>query len=219
MMKKRRAWLWGILLCPGLLFGGENAKRLESGVAILDEWSKDQHLYVVGNLGVGESQLAGLEKWVDDNGPNWTILLMESSRGESYTDATGKSHRGIDAVEFALGQGLPARTAFGQLTDARTKEANGAFFILFLKDRKFSYSGMAHYERRGLGARNWAGNLDRAALKAMRNGGRIVEAAKGTVTLVDGQIESHFRNLDAAKEKEKQRELLQKKKACHFLSI
>jgi len=212
-MKKRGAWLRWILLCPGLLFGGENAKRLERGVSILDHWNKDQHLYVVGDLRIRESRLSGLEKWLDANGPNWTILLMESSRGETYTDAEGKSHRGLDAVEFAMGQGLPARTEFGELMDARTKEANGAYFILFLKDRKFSYFGMPHYEARGLGSRNWAGNLDRAALKAMRNGGRIVDAAKGTVSLVDGRIENYFAGLKAVEEKKKRGEMRMRMKA------
>jgi len=119
-----------------------------------------QHLYLKGNIGVSQGQLVGLEKWISANTPNWTFLLVESSNGETY--------HGMDAVEHLMGKGLPARTAFGNLKHEKTVEANGAFFILFLKDRKFSFYGSAAYERRGLRSKNWPGNLDREAKRSMR---------------------------------------------------
>ena len=118
-----------------------------------------QHLYLEGNIGVSQGQLVGLEKGISANAPNWTVLLVESSNGETY--------HGMDAVEQAMGKGLPARTAFGNLKYEKTGEANGAFFILFLKDCKFSFYGSAAYERRGLSSKNWAGNLDREAKRSM----------------------------------------------------
>ena len=120
-----------------------------------------QHLYLKGNIGVSQGELVGLERWISANAPNWTILVVESSNGETY--------HGMDAVEHAMGKGLPARTAFGNLKHEKTGEANGAFFILFLKDCKFSFYGSAAYERRGLSSKNWAGNLDREAKRSMRH--------------------------------------------------
>ena len=62
--------------------------------------------------------------WLDANAPNWTIVLVESVVGERYSDAEGQSYTGLDAVDNALGRGLPNRTGFGQLVDSRTGEAN-----------------------------------------------------------------------------------------------
>ena len=135
--------LSGFLVC---LFATEakaspSAVELPSGVAILENWQVDQHVYTVGELGLGTEQLAGLEKWLDTNASNWTVLLMESSEGEKYPDVFGVHHHGINAVEHAMGKGLPARTGFGGLKDSTSGLANGAFFILFMKDRNFSYFG------------------------------------------------------------------------------
>ncbi|MDA7672340.1 hypothetical protein OAK89_03320 [Akkermansiaceae bacterium] len=105
----------------------------------------------------------------------------------------------MDAVEHAMGKGLPAGTTFGELKHPRTGESNGAFFILFLKDRKFSYYGSAAYERRGLSSKNWSGNLDRESKQAMRNGGRIVDAAKRTIKLIDDSLASRLRSEEQRK--------------------
>lgn len=66
------------------------------------------------------------------------------------------------------GKGAPGTNGVGNLKHEKTVEANGAFFILFLKDRKFSFYGSAAYERRGLRSKNWPGNLDREAKRSMR---------------------------------------------------
>ena len=92
----------------------------------------DQHVYVKGSLGVSSSRLNALEKWMDQNAPNWTVVLMVNARQESFSEAGGRTHHGMDAVEFALGQTLPNKTAFGELKHAQTGEANGAYFLVFL---------------------------------------------------------------------------------------
>ncbi len=159
-----------------------------TGTEVVAHWQPHQHLYVKGDLGVNQSQLDALENWLDQNAPHWTVVLLESAQGEQFTDAEGRSFQGMDAVEHALGKGLPNRTAFGQWTDPRTGERDGAFFVLFLKDRKFSYFASDAMDRRGLGEDRWQGRLDQPAIAAMRSGGRVVDAVKDTVTSISRQL-------------------------------
>ncbi len=175
--------LW---LSPG--FVAAQPLEVERGVDILQHWQPGQHLYVKGNLGVGPTQLDELEAWLRANATNWTVMLLEHARDERFTDAAGESFTGMDAVEHALGKGLPNQTAFGSLTDPRTGERNGAFFVLFLQERKFSYFGSDAQDRRGLGEDSWIGQLDQPAIAAMRGGGRVLDAVKDTITSVDRQL-------------------------------
>lgn len=164
------------------------AERITRAVDLPRLWRPDQHLYVKGNLGVSPDRLDELEAWLDQNAKHWTVVLIESASDEQYTDASGQRFTGLDAVEHALGKGLPNQTAFGQWTDPRTGERDGAFFILFLRERKFSYYASDAQTRRGLGSDRWAGQLDAPAIAAMRSGGRIVDAAKDTITHVDRSL-------------------------------
>ncbi|MDA7514384.1 hypothetical protein N8513_00120 [bacterium] len=41
---------------------GSAPVQLKSRVDILEKWTPDQHLYLKGNLGVSQNQLAALEK-------------------------------------------------------------------------------------------------------------------------------------------------------------
>lgn len=102
----------------------------------------------------------------------------------------------MDAVEFALGQSLPNKTAFGGLKHPETGEANGAYFLLFLQERKLSYFGSEVYDQRNLGEKRWKGNLDGPAIRAMRSGGRFLDAAKDTIINIDHQL---IRKLSVAK--------------------
>ena len=113
----------------------------------------------------------------------------------------------MEAVEVAANNLVRNQTAFGELIDPRSKQKNGAVFILFLSERYFSYSGGEVHEVRGLSAKNWAGNLDRPAFRAMSGGGRIVDAVQGTVKEVDRRLDRQFaiemerqqREIEAAK--------------------
>jgi len=162
--------------------------RVRAGTDVVGQWQPHQHLYVKGDLGVGAAQLDELESWLDQQAGNWTVVLLETGQDEEFTDAEGSRYSGLDAVEHALGKGLPNRTAFGQLTDPRTGELNGAFFVLFLKDRKFSYFASDAMDRRGLGEDRWQGNLDRPAIAAMRGGARVVDAVKDTITHIEQRL-------------------------------
>ncbi len=164
------------------------AQRVEAATDVVGLWRPDQHLYVKGNLGVGSAQLDSLEGWLRAEARNWTVVLLEHADDERFRDVDGKTLARMDAVEQALGTGLPNRTGFGQLTDARTQERNGALFVLFLRERKFSYFGSDAQDRRGLGEERWAGQLDQPAVAAMRGGGRIVDAVRDTITGIDRQL-------------------------------
>lgn len=172
------------------------------GTAIVDQWRPGQHLYVKGDLGLGRPQLSQLERWLAEHASNWTVALIESAADERFTDAAGESFAGLDAVEHALGKGLPNRTAFGELIDPRTRERNGAFLLIFLKERKFSYFASEAHDRRGLGEDRWLGQLDQPAIGAMRDGGRIVDAVKDTITQIETRLTLTLQGEEANRERQ-----------------
>ncbi len=147
------------------------AVRVASATAVVRQWRPGLHLFVKGNVGAGDAALNTLASWLAEQGTNWVVVLAENAEGETYTDAEGRTYRGVEAVNHALGKGLMNQTAFGQQVDARTGERNAAFFTLFLKERRLSYYGSDAQDKRGLGEDHWFGNLDRAAVSAMRKRG------------------------------------------------
>ena len=168
-----------LLFWPCFLQAGEAVSFL-SVRDIVSGWTQDQHLWTSGNVHVTAANLGELEAWLDENGKNWTVVLIESSRNQQYQ---GRS--GMDAVEYALGKGLSNETTFSTLIDSRTGETNGAVFVLFLEERKFSYFASDAQDKRGLGESQWIGRLDGPAIQAMRTGGRVVDAIKNTVTSIE----------------------------------
>lgn len=183
--------------------GSDSHKPLTLGIDLPKEWSAEQRLYTRGDVGLNDQQLRDLEKWLDANGPNWIVLICENARSEHFR-FEGKSYSRLDAVEAAVNKAT-REGEFGKLVDERSNETNGAVFIIFLQERKFSYAGGDVHERRGLGSDDWAGNLDRPAFNAMRNGGRVVDAVKGTVNEVNNRLTRQF-NLDQKRRLEAIRE-------------
>ena len=169
---------------------------------VISNWTKDQHLYVKGDVGISKPQLAKLESWLDENAPHWTIVLIEEAQDESYRSSDNRKLSGMDAVEYALGHGLANRTDFGSLVNEKTGETDGAVFVLFLAERKFSYYGSDIHDRRGLGESHWVGDLDREAKRAMRGGGRIIDAVKNTVSSIDDRLNKKIQTEVAAVERE-----------------
>ena len=180
-----------------------------SASEVVSNWSKDQHLYVKGDLGIGSQQLDGLERWLDQNAPHWTVVLMRDARGESYQSLDRRSFLGMDAVEYALGRGLALRTGFSDLIDSRTGETDGAVFVLFLEERKFSYYASVAQDVRSLGESHWVGELDRPAFRAMRGGGRIIDAVRDTITNINNRL---TRKIEAERE-QAERELRARQRA------
>ena len=151
-------------------------------------WQPEQHLYVSGNIGVPQNTLDGLEKWLDANGKNWTVILMQNARDQSWKDTRGLTSHGMNAVENAVGRGLSNNQRFASLVDASDGKRNGAIFVLFLEERKFSYFGEEAYDTRYLGEGAWIGNLDSPAIRAMRGGSGVVNAAKDTIKSIDSKL-------------------------------
>lgn len=166
----------------------DSARRFEQIEEVVAGFDSAQHLYVQGEIGIGPQQLAELETWLKGRAPHWTIVLMQRGTGQVYAAPDGRTFAGMDAVEYALGHGLANRTEFGRLEHPKTGETDGAAFVLFLEDRKFSYYASDAQDRRGIGESRWIGDLDREARSAMQNGGRIIDAVKNTVTSIDGRL-------------------------------
>jgi len=194
-----------ILSTAGLRAQAPPAAGPESGQAgpalvaraaeVASVWRPDQRLYVKGNLGVGASPLAEFEQWLDTHAAHWVVVLVEQADDERYTDAEGRSYQGVEAVSQALGKGLMNQTAFGQQSHPRTGERDAAFFVLHLKERRLSYYGSEAQDRRGLGEEQWIGNLDGPAIAAMRSGGRVLDAARDTITHISRQLGARYQDL------------------------
>jgi hypothetical protein len=177
------------------------AAVIASATEVARQWQPHQRLYVKGNLGLSASQLDALEQWLDTNATNWVVVLLESAANETYTDAEGARHNGIEAVNHALGKGLMNQTTFGEARDPRTQEPNAAIFVLALKDRRLSYFGSDAQDRRGLGEERWVGNLDQPAIAAMRSGGRVVDATKDTITGINRRLDQAIKAEANARER------------------
>ncbi|MGK0185886.1 MAG: hypothetical protein ACI9R3_001669 [Verrucomicrobiales bacterium] len=167
---------------------GDAAYPVTKATEVVTIWDPTQHVYTKGTVGVGNKQLQELEQWMDQYARNWTAVLLENAEGETFTDAAGKRYSGMDAVDHALGRGLPNQTVFGQFVDDRTGQRNGAFFVLYLKERKFGYYASDAFDSRRLGEKQWQGNLDAPAIAAMRTGGRVVDAVKDTITHLEKKL-------------------------------
>lgn len=195
------ALLLAIQAASGQQTGAVNFRQIDE---VVSGWKQSQHVYVKGNLGIGYQQLAELDAWLEKYGPHWTVVLMQNAEDQVYNDAEGRRFYGMDAVEYALGHGLANRTGFGRLEHPETKETDGAVFVLFLQERKFSYYGSDAQDRRALGESRWVGDLDREAIRAMRGGGRIIDAVKNTVVEINEQLADKIVAEKAEAERRKQ---------------
>ena len=99
---------------------------------VIANWSKSQHLFVKGELGISDAQYEKLESWISSNAPNWTVVLMQNANQEYYAAEDGRRFRNADAVRFALGHRLNNQTDFGSLVHEKTGEPSGAVFVLSL---------------------------------------------------------------------------------------
>jgi len=181
------AWLSA---CVPLLAG--EVVRLQRATDVVQQWQPGRRLFVKGELGLGADRLQELAGWLDQHATNWVVLLADTAQGEAYTDNEGHQYNGFEAINHAMGKGLVGQTAFGRMTDPRTQELDAAFFALALRDRKFSYFGSDAQDRRGLGEDRWQGNLDQPAIKAMRQGGRIVDAVEQTVANINLRLDERI---------------------------
>ncbi len=171
---------------------GDGVVRFNDVKELIANWRPTSHVYVLGDVGLSASELTELESWLDQNGPHWTVLLLETAANQTYVAPDGRAERGMDAVELALGKGLMDVSQFQQLVHPQTLEPDGAVFVLFLRERKFSYRASLAQERRGLGASRWLGELDRPAFQAMRGGGRVADAVRDTVSSISRRLDQRI---------------------------
>lgn len=206
-----------LLILPAAHAAADYARVVNRSVEVPALWSPGQHLYVKGFV-LPTGPLGELESWLDANAPNWTIVLADNAEGETFTDVSGSTYSGMDAVEHALGKSLPATTDFGKLKHPQTGESSGAFFVIFLRERKFSYYGSDVYDHRRLGEANFTGNLDAPAIQAMRGGGRIADAVKNTVTSIDGELARRIAAEAEAKRRAEERQRRDREEAAAKLA-
>ncbi len=210
MIRAIRAHLWFcLLLCGTILCGGSqalaqrgSASKLESFSTIdevIERWNPQTRLFVRGDVGVGTKQLNDLATWLETNGPHWTVVLMDQAADQKYITNDGRRFAGIEAVKYALGFGLSNRTGFGSLSHPVTQQSDGTVFLISLKDRNLSYFASDAQDARNLGEANWLGELDQPAIRAMRSGGRVLDAVKDTVTSINGKLSRSITNEQAAK--------------------
>jgi hypothetical protein len=157
-------------------------------------WSPEQQLFVQGEIGVSATKLDELSKWLREHGPHWTVVLMETGQGQAFVATDGQEYSDLDAVENALGHELNNQTDFAKLKHPVSNERDGTIFVLFLKDRRFSYFSSEAQDKRGLGQSRWINELDRPAFKAMKNGGRIVDAVEDTVSSISRALQRKIDN-------------------------
>lgn len=210
-----------LLLCLSFILPlplSAQARHVENTKEILEIWSPDQHLYVRGELPVTQQALDQLESWLDGHGKNWTVVLLQNSKGETWEDERGKSFKEMDAVENILGRGLGNLPGFSDLKDVQTGERNGAVFVLFLAERQFSYFASDVYDKRDLGESGWVGRLDRPAGQAMRSGGRMIDAVKDTITAIDERLAVNI-NKDRPSTQEKERRAERQKQYLDELAV
>ena len=188
--------------------GSLNYYRFENIKEVISNWSPNQHLYVKGDLGLSPTQLLELEGWLHKRG-HWTAILIQDSSSQRYTNEDGRVEVGMDAVELSLSDLMEVGSFRGQ-TNSVTGEQDAAVFILFLNERRFSYRASEAQSRRGLGQNRWIGKLDRPAYRAMRGGGRIIDAVKDTVKSINAPLRNAIakeQKIAAQREQQRKRAL------------
>jgi len=153
-------------------------------------WNADQHTYKLGDVSqfISNEKMVELEKWLDTNGQHWSVFLVEDASNLRYTDATGETYFGFEAVQHGLGEELTGQTGFSELKDARTQQADGGFLIIEFQGRNLGYYGSATQDRYGLGDAQWAGDLDEYAIAAMREGMNVSRAVQDTVGYINSEL-------------------------------
>jgi hypothetical protein len=177
---------WAAQLDSGTSSPYTRIDKIEEAVR---NWSPDRRLFVKGNIGVSEDQLRELSNWLRVNGPHWTIVVLESAAGEFYVSSDGREFADLGAVEHALGYELNNRTNFSSLIHPSTQERDGSILVVSLQERSLSYFSSDAQDKRGLGKSQWIGKLDQPAVKALRNGRRVVDAVKDTVKSITGGLD------------------------------
>lgn len=153
---------------------------------LLTAWSEKNHVYLVGSSPLDSAQAAELDRWLGAKYPNWTVVLSNDVRNFRYTDLDGRALVADEALEYFLGQKLARKFT---VVHPETKSAYGAVFALTLNPRSLIYiSPDTHDQYQLSGEEHWQGNLDQPAVRAMRNGGNVMEAARGVISNIESAL-------------------------------
>jgi uncharacterized membrane protein YgcG len=152
----------------------------------IERWSPANHVYVMGDVGLSPAALSEMESSLA--GGHWTVLLVQDATGQTFRDVDGVTREGVDAIEYGTGQGVARADGFAAQVHPRTGEPDGTILSIVMAQRALYYTGSKAQDDRGIGEAAFAGNLDRWAIAALRNGGDIAGAVRDTVTNVDGLL-------------------------------
>lgn len=173
-----------LLLLSALPAAGQ--ARVSTIQEVIDGWSPETHLWVIGDVGLSKAKLSELESWLE--GRHWTVLLVEDAAGQRFEDIDGVVREGADAIEYGTGQGVTRVPGFAAQVHPETGEPDGAILSIVLAQRALCYTGSTAQDSRGLGEEAFADALDRWAVAALRDGRGIVAAVQDTVTNVDALL-------------------------------
>ncbi len=179
-----------LVRAPTAVAAGPDWTHLRNAGELVDRWSGGG-LYVSGSVGVSNANLDALDGWLRQY-PNWTVFLLERAEGVVYEARDGATYYHSRALEHMLSHELSARTTFGDIVDERTQLSYGAIlYISFDRNathRKLGYYGGDAFDRHGVGESRWRGGLDRAAIRALKNGRRVTQAVRDTVTEIETKL-------------------------------
>ncbi len=175
---------------------------------VINKWSPERQLFVRGNIGVGDMQMRGLAEWLKANGPHWTVVLMNTAEGQRFK-SQGRTYyrrrRGRNRAWPWPEQSNQLWTV-GPSRDQRI----GWYGVRHVLDRERVLLLCLRRARRArLGEAHWVGELDQPARRAMRSGGRIVDAVKDTVKTIDAKLKRAIESEKNAKIQIEQQRLRQ----------
>lgn len=154
---------------------------------VVDLWHPETHLYVIGDVRLGEDALRDLATYLEDT--HWTILLVQDATGQTYPDSNGQMRYGNEAIEHATRQGIRQRYGFAEQLHPLTQERDGAVFSIVIVQRALFYAASEAQDSRGLGADHFENNLDRSAIVRLRSGD-IAAAVRATVLQISSRLDA-----------------------------
>lgn len=190
MNPSRRFWVSSGVVVPVLFLlsalPAAGQARVSTIQEVIDGWSPETHVWVIGDVGLPEGTLAELEAWLE--GRHWTVLLVEDAAGQRFQDASGTMREAQEAIKYGTGQGITRAPGFAGQVHSDIGEPDGAILSIVLAQRVLYYSGSRAQDSRGMGEAAFQGDLDRWAIAALRNGRDVVAAVQDTVTNVDARL-------------------------------
>mgnify|MGYP000445197899 CR=1 FL=1 len=124
-------------------FASDKAMKVTNAVDTLRKWTADQHLYIKGDTGVAQSQLDGLEQWLDKNAPNWTVVIFDNASDEVWgpepedeLDSRSDLDEGAYAVKQRFEEELKLSEKYKALIDNRCNRENGIIIFIDQSNRR-----------------------------------------------------------------------------------